>query len=314
MTLFKKQKKALPNINALHRRSVAMVGRKQELSKLLHAMEKDINTIILGDTGVGKSMLLESLIQTSGRKVLKFDDTRGLKKSLTNTLLLLFDGDKEEVSRLMFEDIERKDIQIKISKENTLNIAKMLCNVCEHKEYILSFENLDDISPASVRVMEILAEHFVIIGTARHIPVSKASFLWSFERIQLSNLQRNDAMGLIFRQTSHLECEDLAHLKTAVWESSQGNPRMILQMIDRLSKESYLDRDVVNEVTETYLGRELKQLDMSVYFLLLFGGLAVLRYMSAEVGNNSLRFIGGAFMIFSLFARYFFNSFRRGGV
>ncbi|NME72618.1 hypothetical protein [Flammeovirga aprica] len=75
-----------------------------------------------------------------------------------------------------------------------------------------------------------------------------------------------------------------------------------------------LDRDVVNEITETYLGRELKQLDMSVYFLLLFGGLAVLRYMSAEVGNNSLRFIGGGFMIFTLFARYFFNSFRRGRV
>ncbi|ANQ52896.2 tyrosine-type recombinase/integrase (plasmid) [Flammeovirga sp. MY04] len=312
--VFGKKTMVLPNINTLSKRPVGLVGRKAEMQRLLSSMHRDINTIILGDTGVGKSFVLENMINTVEKKVLKFDDTRGLKKSLTNTLLLLFDGDKEEVKRLMFQDIEQRELHIKISKENTLNIAKMMCQVCEAKEYILCFDNLDDISPASVRVMEILAEHFVIVGTARSVPVSKATFLWSFERIQLQNLKRNDAMGLIYRQTSHLECEDLAHLKTAIWESSQGNPRMIIQLIDRLSKESYLDKDMVNEITETYLGRELKQLDMSVYFLLLFGGLAVLRYMSAEVGNNSLRFIGGGFMIFSLFARYFFNSFRRGAV
>lgn len=248
-SILKREKVILPNINTLGRRQLSMVGRKKEMTQLMSAVNRDINTIILGDTGVGKSLLLESLINSSGRQVLKFDDTRGLKKSLTNTLLLLFDGDKEKVAKLMFQDIEEKDIQIKISKENTLNIAKMLCSVCEHKEYILSFENLDDISPASVRVMEILAEHFVIVGTARFVPVSKATFLWNFERIQVSNLSRNDAMGLIYRQTSHFECEDLTHLKTALWEASQGNPRMIIQMIDRLSKESYLDRDVVNEIT-----------------------------------------------------------------
>ncbi len=48
--------------------------------------------------------------------------------------------------------------------------------------------------------------------------------------------------------------------------------------------------------------------------MLLFGLLAVLRYLSAEMDNPSLKFIGGCFMILLLFARYFFNSMRRKAI
>ena len=96
-----------------------------------------------------------------------------------------------------------------------------------------------------------------------------------------------------------------------IWQTSEGNPRMICELVERFRKEQFLTIEIVETICKNYIGKETKQVDMSIYLLLIFGSLAVLRYLSAEVGNPSLRFLGGICMIILLFARFFFNSFKR---
>lgn len=308
------QRKKLVKVPIKHRSNDILIGRKSEKERVLKLLNKQVSTIILGETGTGKSYLLEHTLKSYSGKVLEFDDLQGFKKQLANTIIYLLKGDKEQLKAVMFDDIEDEKLKVKISKESTINLAKILCQITQHKEYVLSLNDLDSLTAHNVKALQELVKHFVVVATARTIKVSKADFLWDFERVELSNLKRADAMGLIYRLSHGLAVEDLAHLKTAIYEASGGNPRMIDQLISRLEKEEDLDSDTINEICNSYLGREIKQIDMSPYLLLIFVGLAVLRYMSAEVGNNSLRFIGGCFMIFSLFARYFFNSFGRKSI
>lgn len=310
--LFEKKKTIKVPIQS--RRTDFLIGRKVEKEKILNCLNKKVSTIILGETGTGKSYLLENVLKTYSGKVLEFDDLQGFKKQLANTIMYLLKGDKEQLKSLMFNDVSEDKIRVKISKESTINLAKILCQITQHKEYVLSFNDLDNVTTYTVKALQELVGHFVVIGTARSVKISKTDFLWDFEKVELNNFKRSDSMALIYRLSHGLAVKDLAHLKTAVYEASGGNPRMIVQLISRLEKEEHIDSDVINEITDTYLGREIKMIDMSLYLLLIFAGLAVLRYLSAEVGNNSLRFIGGCFMIFSLFARYFFNSFGRKSI
>lgn len=310
--IFKREKR-IPNFAYINTERV-LVGRKNEVKQVAENISKQVNTLILGEAGTGKSFLLESVLQSFDKKVLEFDDAKALKRTLTNTILYLLQGDKEQFQLIVFGDVlDDKQQRVKLTKDNVLNLAKILCQITEKNEYILSFENLDQISASSVQVLEILSNHFVVVGTARKVPVSKSTFVWNYEKIEIKNLDRKSSYNLIYKMTYKIDA-DMTHLKQSIFDASQGNPRMITQLIERISKEAKITREVITEITETYTGRELKQIDMSIYFLLAFGGLAVLRYLSAETGNASMRFIGGCFMIFMLFARYFFNAFKRQNV
>ena len=65
---------------------------------------------------------------------------------------------------------------------------------------------------------------------------------------------------------------------------------------------------IVDEITANYIGRQVKEIDMSMLLLLVLGGFAVLRYVGRETDDTSLQMIGGCIMIVLLFARYFFNN------
>jgi integrase/recombinase XerD len=305
---FKRKKRIRVNWSNLD--SDFIVGREREAVRIAENLRKKINTILTGDVGLGKSTLLEAVIRNF-EKVLILDDTRQLKNSLGAIILKLLDGDREAMKTVIYGESDNEQINRKMSRGSVANLCNILISLTEKNEYILCINDITEITPAVVRNMEVLAKHFVIFTTARKISVSKVTFLSNFEKIELEPLKRTDAMKMIVRLSSTLEIEDKAFFKTKIHDSSSGNPQMIRELIERLSKEPILDKFTINQVVSNYIGREMKQIDMSIYLLLFFASLAVLRYMASENGNTSLRFIGGCFMIFALFGRYFFNGFKR---
>lgn len=301
-------RRRLPHINVAIDGNF-LVGNTKELERVNEALRKNINVIIAGDIGTGKSHLLDFV--TTDKEVLRFDDTKGFKKQIENSILHLLNGDKEKAIKLVFGTDDQEKLTTKISKNSLINLCKALKSIVGKYEFILRIDDMEGVTPSVVKALQILNGHFVILTTAKNIAIKNTSFLWNFERVELKNLNRENSLRMIYRLTAHLHAQDYSHLKNRVWESSNGNPRMIFELCERLSKEKVLDRHTVSEICANYIGKELKQIDMSIYFLLLFGGLAVLRYLATEVENPSFRFIGGCFMIVILFARYFFNSFRR---
>jgi hypothetical protein len=79
-------------------------------------------------------------------------------------------------------------------------------------------------------------------------------------------------------------------------------------MIERFRKESLLTTEVIRSVK--HYG-SLREFDMSLAVMLILAGCAILRYASNEVGNDSLKFIGGCAMILLLFSRYLFSFTKR---
>ncbi len=305
--VFRVQKR---RINWVDFGSKSLVGREPEARRIIELVEKQVSCLVVGGAGVGKTHLVDSLKFT--RPILEMDNCKDFKKALANILLFLFNGDKEQVMGLFFKDLhEHGKLLAQLNKESVPGMCKILMTVCKPQEYILKIGEVDTITPGVVKALETLRDHFTVITTTRGVKAANAGFMWSFEKVELANLSRPNSLRLTHYFTQELEPENAEYLRNKVWDTSEGNPRMIQELCARFRKEPVLDNETVSDIAAGYIGKQTREIDMSLFLFALAGGLSLLRYLARESHNPSLRFIGGVAMIFLMFGRYFFNSARR---
>ena len=142
----------------------------------------------------GRPILLNEMDQIYLHiKTIYFDDLRNLKPSLINCILTILNNDKESLKKLLYKDLSRDQIKVKVSRHSTVNLAKELVSLCNKHEYALIIDSVDDITTAQVRILETLKDHFTIFTSARKIAMNRSSFLWNFERLDLNNLKRHES-------------------------------------------------------------------------------------------------------------------------
>lgn len=283
-----------------------VIGRSQELRKLDELIQKEVNVCITGGTGTGKKLLLDAI--TTDKKILVLDDTYSIKKSLVYMLVYLLENDMEAVSKLLFKDFDTQAIITKLNHESISNLCEEVKRLVVPKQYVLKIREIDSLTPKVIKVLTQFKDHFVIITTAKEVPINKGDFLWNFERIELKNLSRSDSFELIQRLSYDLEIEDYEMFRAHIFDQTDGNPRAILEMVDRYRKEPFILRETIRSITHS---GALREYDMSFYVIVFIASIAVLRYMTSELDNPSLRFIGGVAMILLIFSRTFFNRTKR---
>lgn len=57
---------------------------------------------------------------------------------------------------------------------------------------------------------------------------------------------------------------------------------MIVELCHRLSKEDVLVPETVNEICDNYIGRQVKEIDMSFILLFVMGGVMLMRYIGRD--------------------------------
>jgi len=282
------------------------IGRDNEYKILENNADKGINTLIIGNIGLGKSHLLESF--NTEKKILRLDDLFSIKTSLINLLVHLYNNDKKHVKELLHQDIPKEKLQVKLSRKSVRNLTKEICDIVEPKEYIIVIDNVDRISPKGVEMIEFLKDHFIIFTSARHVKIDRASFSWNFDRINLKELSRTKSIELINKLSYDIDVEDKALFRNHIFEQSNGNPRVIFEIIDRYRREPVITNEVVKQIRHT---ASLKEIDLTFVIFIAFGLMYLLRYMSKEVDNESFRFIGGVALVLTLLARQLFGFTKR---
>jgi hypothetical protein len=280
------------------------IGRGKEYLQLGNNIEKGINTILIGPVGIGKSHLLSNL-HLPDQKIIRFDDLSDIKKSLMGTVLFLVKGDKEEFSRILFgQDLEK--IDVKLTKMSVTSLTDAIISLTQKGEYTLIIDSIDNLTPKASKVVEDLKLHMTIIAGAREVAMKQGSFLWNFEKVSVAPLSRGESLELIYKLSHSVEVENWELYRNHIYDQSGGNPRVIKELIDRYGKEAIVSEEVVRKVR--HFG-SMKEFDMTFIVLIGIAGLALMRYMSGELGESKYRFIGGAAMILLMVSRFIF----RGG-
>ena len=294
------------------KKDTMLIGRQAETEQIIKLLSEKVSIIITGPVGIGKTALLEEVVYTlPDNHVFFIDECTAFKKSLVQFMLALCQTDRQDTILAFFSVENLAKLPAQLGKASLPDLCKALCSLTDKHEYLLAIGDLDRITPTVVKALEILAPHFVILSTAREVKLKNTTFLWHFEKITLKPLTRSHALELARKLTEGFEIQDEAYLMSRIWDISEGNPKMIVELCDRFSRESPITTESIEGIASGYLGKQTKEIDMSIAFLLLFGALTIFRFAAAEVGNPSLRFIGGIFIVVLLFARPFLNAFKR---
>lgn len=281
------------------------IGRNTEFAKIESNVQKNINTLILGPIGVGKSHLLEHF--KTDKKILRLDDTESIKKSLIEILLYLY-KDKEAVKEAVWKDFSLDEIKKKVQRENTIQICETIKATVQPKEYILLIDNITGITPQGKKSLEYLKDTFILLCSAREIKANDTSFLWNFEELRLENLNRNYAFQLISNNISSLETENRNFMINHIFEQTDGNPRAIFEMIDRYRKEPILTNTIVRKISHT---GALAEIDLTFLVVIFLGIVTALRYAASELDEPALRLVGSVGLILLLISRPFFASLKK---
>ena len=274
---------------------------------MIEAINKNINIIITGKIGVGKTHILKQ-IELPAKKILKIDELTNLKLTFVNMLLYLFDNDKEHIKDMLFAGFDKTQITQRLQKDSVYNLIEEIKKVTSPNEYILMIESVDGITAKGMKCIELLKDHFTIVTTAREVSINKTSFLWNFEIIDLQPLPRQEALELIYRLSYDIEIENMEVFRNHIYEQSGGNPRVIFELCDRYRKEMFVSNDLVRSVR--HIGG-IPEIDMSFIIVFILAAVAVMRYTSREIGGTSYRFIGGIALVLLMMSRYFLGRLKR---
>lgn len=292
-------------INLDFSESYFTVGRNDELLTLNNNIQKKINTLITGPIGVGKSHLLKNI--TTDNKILRLDDTENIKKSLIQILLYLY-KEKEAVLKMLWKDATLEEINKKVQRENTIHLCDTIISAVKPLEYCLIIDDITTITPTAKKVIERLKDSFIIIAAAREIKATNTSFIWNFERIQLKPLNRKESFQLIHQLASNLDYENKDVFCSHIYDQTNGNPRAINELINRYKKEPFLDIETIKEIRHT---GALREIDMTWIVILFLGLVTCLRYLSRDLDEPALRFIGTIAMMVLFMFRPLYANFRR---
>lgn len=284
-----------------------VVGRNNEFCTISNHVSNGTNVILLGSVGVGKRTLLDGL-SVKDKKTLTFDDTASIKKSLVYMLLFLYQGDKSKVADLMFKEFDKDKIETRLSRQSVAYLCDEIISIVQPKEYILKIKQFDNVTPQTMKVIEKLKDTFVIITASTEIPINKASFLWNFEKIEIKNLTRQHTFELIHKLSYDMQIEDYEIFRNHILQQTDGNPRAIVEMIERYRREPILATNTIRSITHSGAIREF---DCSYVVIILIASLAIFRYMTSEFDNPGLRVIGGMAMILLLLSRSLFSKTKR---
>lgn len=306
--LFQKKQESQQIINLQCLDKSFVIGRDSEIKTIEKALEKGLDVILVGKVGIGKSHILEHL--KFEKKVLELDSVKDFKKSILNLILFLFDDDKEAAATMILGTRDRNKWKTKLSTDSLQNLIQMIKELTTKGEYILKIDNVDDLTPTVVKALEHLSGHFQILTTSRGVKMEHTNFLWNFEKVEIKPLDRLNALRLHHKLTDNLNFENIEFTRNSVWNTSEGNPKKILELAERFSKEPVLSGDVVEQITNNYLGKRTNEIDMSVILFVFLFGVALLKYIGKASGDTDLRFVGSAVMLILMFFRYFFKGSR----
>lgn len=280
------------------------VGRKEELHNSTNLALQGVNIAIIGKKGLGKSSLMDSIkneLTTHNRKIIEFDDLDNIKQTLINTLLYLYDGDKEAVKSITYPNLKTPQIRQRLTRDSVKNLCDEIKKLINPKEYFLMIDDFSKATPKAVKTLEELQNHFIIILATREVTMSKSGFLWGFELIRLKELNRADSLELIHKLSYDLEVENQEIYRNHIYTQSNGNPQVIVHLIERYRKEPFLTEENIRRIT--HYG-SMKEIDLTIFVFILLICVFALKFIGKEVEEN-YQLIAGLAMILLLLTRIF---------
>lgn len=276
------------------------VERKEKLHLLKENLSKRIDTLLIGPIGIGKSHLLA---QVDADHVLKVKTLSPIKEALINIAEELHKSGKLYPHIEDFEKIKKRHTRETIQAWTDIVIDSVTKNEC-----VLIVDDLSDITPSVGRLIDKLNRKYIIIAALREIKKTYEKHFWKFDRIEIEPLSTPEAKNLIWQCTAGADIEDYHMTETSILQQSAGNPRAIIEIVERLRKEPAVTRSTVRHVSHT---GARNQIDLTFVVVLLLLAVVAARFFMRGIGSMEGYVLAGIGSAILVGIRFFMYRFKR---
>ena len=276
------------------------VGRDEELCQLTDNLSKGIDTLLLGPIGVGKSHLL-ALLDAENALVVK--TLSPAKEALINIAKEL-----HKIGRLCPDGPDFETIKKQHTRTTIQGWTDMVLGSVKKNEFVLIVDDLSDMTASVGRLIDKLNRKFTIIAALPEVRKPYEKYFWRFDRVEIEHLSTADAKKLIRQCAAGADIEDYAMTETRVLQQSAGNPRAIIEIVERLRKEPSVTRSVVRDVSHTG-ARDQIDLTFAVVLILLF--VVAARFFMRGIGSMEGYVLAGIGSAILVGIRFFMYRFKR---
>ena len=211
---------------------------------------------------------------------------------------------EEEAPEADFETFKKQH-----ARTSVRGWTQLVCDAVEKDAWTLVVDDLSDLTTSTGRLIDRLADKFRVVAGLHEVKKPYEKHFWKFERVEIGNLPPADARRLIRQASAGVEIEDARLLETHLLQKTNGNPRAILESVERLRKEPAVTRHAVRELTHT--GAQ-QQFDMTPIVVIPIIGIMAFRFIARGLGDMDFYLFAGVGSALAMGIRFFlFRSSRK---
>lgn len=296
-----------PNTNNL------LIGRDIEFAQLQNNLLHNISTLLIGEPGIGKSCLLQSLVESQTRPVLKIKNLKAARSVLIESVIaqLHEDGNLKLNHDNYSLSLSPAELKTKCLTNTTLEqLAQIMEDSVIGKDYIAAIDSLTGLTQANQIIISKLLEAGIPVFACTNrlkSSIELESIYRCFNKLELEPLKNKDLKQIIENKIANVRAdEDNAQmLTTKIINAACGNPGIADKMLkdaQALSLGGRLTDNQIRSIQEPDLPR--KYFDLTPILIFAIAGFAVLRFVGLGTNDTLLYIIGSiAFIIFMAFSR-----------
>ena len=280
------------------------INRKDELKKLIRNQRKNIPTLILGKSGIGKTHILYELMNYLRERKVRFlyvEKFKPVKETLINLHKSLNKSkltDKEEKSLKRLTSSELSQGIILTLEARKLEVRK--------KDFMIIFDHLEDVTSSTADILMKLSSLTLVFGAGQFVRRVRSlrRFFWQFEIIEIEPLSKEDSVSLVEKLVKlkklNIKCRNF--FINQIVTNTGGIPLSIIETINRAKTKGKVTRTSVRDMFIHASG--VKEIDASPFIMLMFAFFIVMRFVYRGFGEFQGYAMFGALTGLGMFVRY----------
>lgn len=267
-----------------------LIPRQPQQEKLLANIAKRQPTLLTGDVGIGKTVLLKQ-IASEQPKAIYLESPTPFKSALLELLKKLNEnGDLRLEGITNIEYIPWEEIKKKLNRYT----IKELVQLCQHnlngKGYTLFFDSLETASPAMARQVQALMDYALVIGAANHRNFSLRKLWWRFELLEIPPLTPEESKQLLWTLLDKDAPFDAELFERNVLNQANGNPLAITHLAEKIQKETPISKEHIRELRHE---AGTKFMDITPLFFFVGACAIAVRFIALGLNSTDLYILAG---------------------
>ncbi len=286
-----------------------IIPREVEAEKLRANITKGQPTLLLGDIGIGKTVLLRQVAKEID-KAIYIDSISPLKSAVLELSSTLHQRGELQIEGVQAEYLPWEDIEKKLARQTIRTLLGLITQNLSGKGYVLCLDALENATPTMAQHIGALMEHVTVVGAMNHKKSALKKLWWGFETLEIPPLTRTQSQELLWTLIDKTTLIDAALFERTVLNQANGNPLVITQLTEQAQKESDLTVEQIRGLNHEGGSRFI---DITPLFFIVGMVAVAARFFALGTNSTELYILAGVFGGVFMGLRYFvYRAMREG--